>query len=88
MESSFNSKGQITIPKAAREHLKVRAGDRVKLFLHPDGTIVIMPKLPVTALRGMLAGIVEKPVSLEEMGAAIEAGATEAFGRMRLTKTA
>jgi len=81
MESSLTSKGQMTIPKAARNHLGVRPGDRVKIFLHPDGTVVLIPKVPVSSLKGMFAGRVEKPVSVEEMGAAAEEGAAEEFGR-------
>jgi AbrB family looped-hinge helix DNA binding protein len=81
MESSLTSKGQMTIPKVAREHLKVRPGDRVKIFLHPNGTVVLIPKLPVSAIKGMFAGRVKKPVSIEEMDAAVEEGASEEFGR-------
>ena len=81
MESSLTSKGQMTIPKVAREHLKVRPGDRVKIFLHPDGTVVLIPKLPVSSIKGMFAGRVRKPVSIEEMDAAVEQGAGEEFGR-------
>jgi AbrB family looped-hinge helix DNA binding protein len=71
----------MTVPKAAREHLKVRPGDRVKIFLHPNGTVVLIPKLPVSAIKGMFAGRVKKPVSIEEMDAAVEEGASEEFGR-------
>lgn len=81
MESSLTSKGQMTVPKAAREHLKVRPGDRLKIFLHPNGTVVLIPKLPVSSIKGMFAGRVKKPVSIEEMDAAIEQGAGEDFAR-------
>ena len=81
MESSLTSKGQMTIPKAAREHLKARPGDRVKIFLHPNGTVVLIPKLPVSSIKGMFAGRVKKPVSIVEMEAAVEQGAGEEFGR-------
>lgn len=75
MESSVTSKGQMTLPKAAREHLKVRPGDRVKIFLHPNGTVVLMPKLPASSIKGMFAGRVKKPVPVEEMDEAIETSA-------------
>lgn len=81
MESALTSKGQMTIPKAAREHLKVRPGDRVKIFLHPNGTVVLIPKLPITSIKGMFAGRVKRPVPIEEMDAAVEEGASEDFGR-------
>ena len=54
MDSAITSKGQATIPKAIREHLGLRPGDRVKFFVHPDGSVVLLPKLPVTALRGIV----------------------------------
>ena len=76
MESAITSKGQVTIPKAIREYLRVRPGDRIKFFMHPDGTVVLLPKLPVTALRGLLRWR-GRPVTLEEMDDAITAGASE-----------
>jgi len=76
MEAAVTSKGQITIPKPIREHLHVKAGDRVKFFIHPDGTVVMLPKLPITALRGIVPSR-GRPVTLEEMDDAIAAGAIE-----------
>jgi len=55
MESRFNAKGQITIPKAIREHLRLQPGDRIKFFVHPDGTVVLLPKIPTSALKGMIS---------------------------------
>ena len=74
MESTITAKGQTTIPKAIREHLRLRPGARVKYFIHPDGTVVLLPTMPVTALRGIVRPR-ERPVTLEEMDAAIAAGA-------------
>ncbi len=54
MESAITVKGQATIPKAIREHLRLSPGDRVKFFVHPDGAVVLLPKLPASALRGFL----------------------------------
>ena len=74
MEAAVTSKGQMTLPKAIREHLRVKPGDRVKFFIHPDGTVVMLPKLPVTALRGILRWD-GPPATIEEMNEAIAAGA-------------
>ena len=52
MESAITVKGQATIPKAIREHLGLEPGDRVKCFVHPDGSVVILPKLPASARSG------------------------------------
>lgn len=81
MESTLTIKGQMTIPKAAREHLKVGPGDRVKIFLHPNGTVVLLPKLPVSSLKGMFAGRVDSPVPVEDMAVAAEEGAAGEFER-------
>jgi len=81
MESALSIKGQATIPKAVREHLRLKPGDRVKFFMHPDGSVAILPKLPTTALRGMLKSRRPRAASLEEMERAIAAGATRGIRR-------
>ena len=73
MESAITSKGQATIPKIVREHLGLKPGDRVKFFMHPDGTVVLLPMLPASALRGMLKA--RRRVTLEAMDDAIAASA-------------
>jgi len=74
MDSVITAKGQTTIPKAVREHLKLKPGQRVKYFIHPDGSVVLLPMLPVTALRGILRWQ-GPPATLEEMDKAIAEGA-------------
>jgi AbrB family looped-hinge helix DNA binding protein len=77
MESTITVKGQATIPKAIRDHLGLKPGDRVKFFIHPDGTVVMLPKLPVSALRGLLKRR-RSPVTIEEMNTAIADAGAEA----------
>ena len=74
MEATLSSKNQATIPKQVREYLNLKAGDRFKFFLQPDGRVVILPKNPVSKLKGSLSRR-KRPLSIEEMNAAIEAGA-------------
>jgi AbrB family looped-hinge helix DNA binding protein len=74
MESALSVKGQATIPKAIREHLHLGPGDRVKFFVHPDGSVVILPKVRVSALKGMVRAS-KRRVSLEEMDAGVAEGA-------------
>jgi antitoxin PrlF len=81
MQSAITSKGQATIPKPIRDHLGLKPGDRVKFFIQPDGHVVMLPLLPVTALRGMLP--IRKTVSLEEMDVAIAKEATRRFMRSK-----
>jgi antitoxin PrlF len=77
MESTITSKGQATIPKSIREHLGLKPGDRIKFFLHPDGSVVLLPKLPPSALRGMIGG--RRPAATtEEMNEAVAEGAVDA----------
>ena len=71
MESTMTGRGQMTIPKAIRDHLGLKPGDRVKFFVHPDGSVVLLPKVPVTALRGMLKTRRGRPVTTDEMTEAI-----------------
>ncbi len=52
MESALTVKGQATIPKVVREYLHLAPGDRIKFFLHPDGTVVILPKASRRAAEG------------------------------------
>ena len=75
MESAITVKGQATIPKAIREHLGLKPGDRVKFFVHPDGSVVLLPKLPVSALRGMIQSRRGRPVNTAEMTEAVAEGA-------------
>jgi AbrB family looped-hinge helix DNA binding protein len=70
MDGTLTSKGQATIPKAIRDHLGLLPGDRVKFFIHPDGCVVLLPKVPVTTLRGMLRAP-RRPVSVRAMEEAI-----------------
>jgi AbrB family looped-hinge helix DNA binding protein len=83
MESSITIKGQATIPKAIRDHLRLKPGDRVKFFIHPNGSVVLLPKLPVSSLRGILRRPRRKPVTIEEMREAVVSGAAEGFTRRR-----
>jgi antitoxin PrlF len=82
MDSAITTKGQATIPKAIREHLGLKPGDRVKFFVHPNGSVVLLPKLPASALRGMLKSS-RKGVTIEMMNEAIAEGATSAPPRRK-----
>ena len=76
MEATLSSKNQVTIPKEVRQYLKLGPGDRFKFFLQPDGAVVILPKLPASTLKGSLPKR-RKPVTVEEMDAAVAMGAAQ-----------
>jgi antitoxin PrlF len=75
MEATLSSKNQATIPKQVREYLNLKAGDRFKFFLQPDGRVVLLPGIRISKLKGSVPKLA-RPVSLEEMEVAIAAGAT------------
>ena len=81
MESALTVKGQATIPKAIREHLHLEPGDRVKFFLHPDGSVVILPKVRTSALKGIVSP--RRRISMEEMETAIGKSALAGAARAR-----
>ncbi len=81
LEATLSSKGQATIPKAVRERLQIKPGDRFKFFFHPDG-VIILPRISTRRLKGSVPKV-GQPASLQEIDRAIESGATERFRRKR-----
>ena len=81
MESAITVKGQATIPKAIREHLRLKPGDRVRFFVHPDGSVVLLPKLSASALRRIIKTKRRRPVTIAEMTEAVAEGAAAAARR-------
>lgn len=68
MTSTITSKGQTTIPKDVREHMGVSAGGKIKFIKHPDGTVYILPVLPMSALTALLPPPYKgRPKTIEEM---------------------
>src|SRR5437667_197511 len=67
MESAITVKGQATIPKSIREHLGLQPGDRIKFFVHPDGSVVLLPKISASAVRGIVKSRSPRPVTTEQM---------------------
>ena len=67
----ITSKGQITLPKAIRDHLKVKAGDLIAFSVDPEGRVTVEAiTAPVSSLKGMIQAPKE-PVAVEAMDAAI-----------------
>jgi AbrB family looped-hinge helix DNA binding protein len=66
--ATLTSKGQTTIPKEVRDHLKLQSGDQIDFIIQPDGTVLIRPAtIQVHELKGMLHRTGLKPVSVETM---------------------
>jgi AbrB family looped-hinge helix DNA binding protein len=79
MSATITSKGQTTIPKAIRDRLNLKTGDRVEFVVEEDGRVVLVPATShVTELKGIMPRP-KKVASLEEMEAAIQIGVSRRF---------
>jgi AbrB family looped-hinge helix DNA binding protein len=73
--STLTSKGRITVPKAIREHLKLRTGHRVDFHVDRKGQVILQPlHRNVRELRGTVRSPHKRPVTIEEMNEAIARG--------------
>ena len=71
-EATLTTKGQVTIPKTVREHLKLETGARVDFVIEGDGTVVLKPVTrDVSDLAGLLHRLGRRPVSVRQMDDAI-----------------
>jgi len=70
--ATITSKGQVTIPVDVRNEMGLSAGDRIEFILNDaTGRYEVVPVIQlVKALKGMI-GKPERPVSIEDMNAAI-----------------
>ncbi len=75
--ATLTSKGQITIPVQVRAALGVEAGDRLEFVEVGKGEFNIIPATrSLKELSGVLYRKGRKPVTIEEMNAAIAEGAS------------
>ena len=67
-ESTLTSKGQTTVPKAIRESLRLKSGDRITFTLMPDGTVLMRVKnKSVMSLAGSLRRRGRKTLPVEQL---------------------
>jgi len=77
--ATLTSKGQITIPLRVREKLGLEPGDRIEFVEVDEGKFQLIPRTrSIKELEGRYQGKVSRPVSIEDMNAAI---ARRASGR-------
>lgn len=75
MIATLTSKGQLTVPKAIRDQLRLRPGDKLDFVVQVDGRIEVVPKRSaMTELKGMISPP-RTGISLEGMEDAIAEGA-------------
>lgn len=74
-ESTVTVKGQTPLPRDVRAALHLASGDKVR-YVILDGEVRILKARSVKELKGALMRKGTPPVSLDDMEAAIAAGAT------------
>jgi AbrB family looped-hinge helix DNA binding protein len=73
--ATLTTKGQITIPKAVRDRLRLRTGQRLEFQFDPKGQLVLTPRTrDIRALKGILRSPRPRAVSVQEMNEAIAEG--------------
>lgn len=76
--AKITSKGQITIPVKVRTAMGVVPGDRLEFVEQDKGRFVIIPATrSIRELKGMLRVKRARPVTIEEINAAIAKAAAE-----------
>lgn len=78
--TTLTSKGQITVPKAVRDRLALKQGDRLRVAVDTDGRVTLeRERQPqVEELYGLLRRLAgRRPSSVAEMHAAIRRRAKE-----------
>ena len=80
-EATLTSKSQLTVPKAVREALGIGPGDRIRFVPSLNGYRIVALKGDITRLHGVFKGRRTKPLSIEEMKAAVAEAAVRRFER-------
>lgn len=79
--AKITSKGQITLPRAVRDALRVGPGDRLLFYVRSDGRVeVVAQTIDVMSLVGSVKTDV-RGVTIEAMDEGIGRGVAEEFER-------
>ena len=77
IELTITAKGQVTLRQVVLDHLGLKPGDKVAVSLLRDGRVELLPSdagHDLRHVRGRLHRPGQRPVSLQDMQRAIEAG--------------
>ena len=77
LELTVTARGQVTLRRAALDHLGVVPGAKVSVSLLENGRIELIAAAvrdDIKSMRGALRRSEQRPISVEEMHEAIEAG--------------
>lgn len=71
-QATLTTKGQVTIPKAVRDQLDLKAGDRVDFIVNDAGEAVIRRvSCSTIEVQGMLAHRAQMPMTVAQMDEAV-----------------
>ena len=74
MLATLTSKGQLTVPKAARDALDLKSGQRFAVEVSAAGDLILKPqRIDALAVRGLLKSPHARALSVREMNAGIAA---------------
>ena len=70
--ATITSKGQVTIPKAVRNILNLKVGDKLEFIVNEEGGLLVRPvSKRIDDVYGKLRRKGMRPVSVEEMDEAV-----------------
>ncbi len=71
--ATLTSRGQTVIPKAIRDHLKLKPGDALDFVVQANGDVLIRPATEdIRRLKGLLHRAGRLPISVRQMNQAIQ----------------
>ena len=84
MLATLTSKGQLTLPKAARDALDLKTGQRFQVDVSDAGDLILKPqRAHPLAVRGILKSPHAKALTQREMDAGIKAQLATKHARAR-----
>ena len=84
MLATVTVKGQVTVPKAIRDHLKIESGTQLDFKLNDDGSILVRPlKRSALSIVGLLRRPGRAAVTIGQMNHAVADTAAERQQRSR-----
>ena len=79
-QTTLTSKGQVTIPKNVRDIIGLHTGDKIEFVITDNNEVILRPiTKKVDDVFGLLHKPGRKPISIEEMDAAVKRKIRESF---------
>jgi antitoxin PrlF len=81
MNSTLTSKGQLTLPKAARDAMQLTEGMRINVEIVGDKLVLTPARVNALSVRGILKSPYARPLSIAEIDEGIAHAMREKYGR-------